>query len=526
MERVEAKHRKWRSFGKLDGRKMRAKSDNEAWGIEFRIGFTEGGDHAIPASFRGAKGDNQDLVLVGGDGLEEFPLEKVKFGGVEVAFKNRKLQVIAKVFAGFKDAGAAFVVGDIVADKVGGTHGGGGCEGRLAGEERNIFGYFSSENPGEDAELEFDCSAVTDFVVENGVRDQGVDALLVTLEEFFPARGAEIHGPTSGDEVVGGDESVIDGGDHGGLGDQGAKLFHDVEGKGGATVARLMIKSDIGIETDGGGGEGAIFGEETVSEGEKGVDGVGGWTPVSASKVEGKDDIGGAGGGRGGDAFEEVVVVVGVADETWELAKVGGGGGAFDAEELFERGGLEGVFAGLGEAKFGGFWGLDVVAHEEDAVIMNFASDELLGEAEAGDGIGGLPKLSNPGEDIFKGMPSGDAVEPSTQGKIGQGNFLIAEALDGLGGDLNLTKKGDVADIEDADFINETILLLHFNDGVVAPHAVALGVEVKGAFFVARGDQAPRGAICGCRCLGGIRGVEIGLKVGWRSVGEELGFVR
>ena len=187
MERAKAKHRKWRSFGKLDGRKMRAKSDNEAWGIEFRIGFTEGGDHAIPASFRGAKGDNQDLVLVGGDGLEELPLEKVKFGGVEVAFKNRKLQVIAEVFAGFEDASAAFVVGDIVADKVGRTHGGGGCEGRLAGEERNIFGNFSSENPGEDAELEFDRSAVTDFVVENGVSDQGVDALLVALEEFFPA---------------------------------------------------------------------------------------------------------------------------------------------------------------------------------------------------------------------------------------------------------------------------------------------------------------------------------------------------
>ena len=397
---------------------------------------------------------------------------------------------------------------------------------RLAGEERDVFGNFSCKNPGEDAELEFDRPTVADFVIKDGVGDQGVDALLVTLEEFFPARGVEIDGPTSGDEVVGGDESVIDGGDDGGLGDQGAKFFHDVEGEGGPTVAGLVIEADIGIETDGGGGEGAIFGKEAVSEGKKGVNGVGGWTPVSASEVEGKGGMGRAGRGRGDDPFEEVVVVVvGVADEAGELAKVGSGGGAFDAEEFFERGGLEGVFAGLSEAEFGGFWGLDVVAHEEDAVIMDLATDKLLGKAEAGDGIGGLPKLSNPGEDIFKGMPSGDAVKPTAHGKIGQGNFLSTEALDGLGGDLDVTKDGDVADIENADFIDETILLLHFNDGVVAPHAVALGVEVKGAFFVARGDQSPRGTICGCLCIGGSRGVEIGLEVGRRSVGEELGFV-
>jgi len=120
------KHRNWRSFGKLSGKEMRKKSDDEARGIEFRIGFAEGSDHAIPASFRGTKGNNQDLVLVGGDGLEEFSLKKVEFGGVEVAFKNRKLQMIAEVFAGFEDAGSAFIVGDIVTDKVGGSHGRGG----------------------------------------------------------------------------------------------------------------------------------------------------------------------------------------------------------------------------------------------------------------------------------------------------------------------------------------------------------------------------------------------------------------
>ncbi len=160
--------------------------------------------------------------------------------------------------------------------------GGGGI---LAGEEGAVGGDFLGEGFCEDAGLDFEGAAVGDLVVEDGVADEVVHALFVGEVEAFAPVGGEVDGFAGGDEVVWGDHAVVDGGEDGGVGDEGAKFFHEVEGEGGATGADLVVETEGGVEADGEEGDGAVFCEDGVGEGEQGVDGVGGGAAVAVVEV-------------------------------------------------------------------------------------------------------------------------------------------------------------------------------------------------------------------------------------------------
>ena len=81
--------------------------------------------------------------------------------------------------------------------------------------------------------------------------------------------------------------TTSEGGEDGGVDDDGAELLHEVEGEGGLAVAELVVEAAVGVEADGRGGDGEVLGEERVAEGEEGVDGVGGGASVAGLEAEG-----------------------------------------------------------------------------------------------------------------------------------------------------------------------------------------------------------------------------------------------
>ena len=64
----------------------------------------------------------------------------------------------------------------------------------------------------------------------------------------------------------------------------------------------------------------------------------------------------------------------------------------------------------------------------------------------------------------------------------------FAEGLNGLGGDLDVAKEGEVRDVVDAHFLEHGAIFLHLEQLLLATDAQPRGVEVERAGVVASGD--------------------------------------
>ncbi len=104
------------------GRKVYQLND-VAGGVHLAVGESQCGDDAIAAAFRGAEIDEQYLVLLGVDDFGKMPFQCHFFTGGQVAFKDGILEVISKILARFENVAQPFVIGDIVGDDVGVSHG-------------------------------------------------------------------------------------------------------------------------------------------------------------------------------------------------------------------------------------------------------------------------------------------------------------------------------------------------------------------------------------------------------------------
>ena len=86
------------------------------------VGLAEGGDDALAAAVAGAKVDEEDLVLAVVDDAAELLAAADEVAGGELALEDGELEVVAEAAHGLEDAAEALVVGDVVADEVGGAH--------------------------------------------------------------------------------------------------------------------------------------------------------------------------------------------------------------------------------------------------------------------------------------------------------------------------------------------------------------------------------------------------------------------
>ncbi len=96
--------------------------DDEARRVDAGVRFAESGDHAVSPPFCGAKIDKENLVLGVVDDVAEFAAELDEIGWSELALEDGVLEVIAPAAHNLEDAPQAFVVGDVVANKVRRAH--------------------------------------------------------------------------------------------------------------------------------------------------------------------------------------------------------------------------------------------------------------------------------------------------------------------------------------------------------------------------------------------------------------------
>lgn len=112
-------------FERIDGGvDSEARLDDDAWRIQGRIRLTERGDHAVAMPFGRTEVDEEDLVLTVMDQFTKGVPALGEVDGSELAFKDRKLQVIAVVAHGPKNAPKPLVVAHVIANEVGVAHGG------------------------------------------------------------------------------------------------------------------------------------------------------------------------------------------------------------------------------------------------------------------------------------------------------------------------------------------------------------------------------------------------------------------
>jgi len=116
-------------------------------------------------------------------------------------------------------------------------------------------------------------------------------------------------------EAIGADLLAIDESEGEPVGQDGSKLFHEVEGEPGSAWSVTMEKADGGVEADGFQGAGGIVAQQDVEERKKGVHG-----------VEGRATAAG---------WETKVFFLG-QDEVIENGEIEFGTGAFHAAELLQ----------------------------------------------------------------------------------------------------------------------------------------------------------------------------------------------
>ena len=354
---------------------------------------------------------------------------------------------------------------------------------RSASDEDRVIGDLSFHASGQQAGLDFEQAPVADTILEQRVGDKSIHALFVGAVEGLAAFGFQEDGGAGLEEVFFGDHPGVDGLNDGRVGDQGTEGLHEVEGEGGAAEAGLVVEAHHGVEADGVTGDGEVFGEEAVGEGEQGVDGVAGRAAVAAIEIEAE--------GRRGVRFAFGF------DESAEGAEIEARGVAFEAEELIEGLSLEGLFGHEFHVDEEALVGLEVIAEDECALVADLAGDEGAGEAEAEPGFGGEAELHLAEEDVLGDQAGGDAVEPAALGEIADGDFVFAEGLDGLGGDLDVAHEVELAEVVHAEFLNGFVLVLDDKDFAGAADPEALGIDVGGAEIGARGEEAADGGVFG-----------------------------
>jgi hypothetical protein len=95
---------------------------NDAGREDGRVRYPERGDDALAPAFGGTEIDEEDLILVVVNDGGQFGAEPDEVGGIQLAFENGVLEVVAITAHDLKDLSEAFVVAYVVADEVGFSH--------------------------------------------------------------------------------------------------------------------------------------------------------------------------------------------------------------------------------------------------------------------------------------------------------------------------------------------------------------------------------------------------------------------
>src|SRR6266404_5860282 len=101
-----------------------------------------------------------------------------------------------------------------------------------------------------------------------------------------------------------------------------------------------------------------------------------------------------------------------------------------------------------------------MISHYHRAMIANLPMNNLLRERQTSRRIAGEAELFDAQKHILERVPPRDSVKPAAHREIGDRNFLIAERLNGLGRNLDVTKQRDVREVPNSHFFNDLVLVL------------------------------------------------------------------
>lgn len=190
-------------------------------------------------------------------------------------------------------------------------------------------------------------------------------------------------------EILDGDLLSIEKCEHGAIGKDGTKFFHQIEGERGTPGSVAMEKSALRIEAHGFAGRAAVVHEDDVKKREQSIHGIEGWAA--------------------GASFDLQLWIAG-GDELGKGLEIECGAVALNAANAIERGGavevgdaLENGIAGAEE--YGAAVGVLIAvvaggAHEDLAAVMKFRGDHIGGNG-AGGGFGiGAAVLFTAEEDV------------------------------------------------------------------------------------------------------------------------------
>ena len=102
------------------------------------------------------------------------------------------------------------------------------------------------------------------------------------------------------------------------------------------------------------------------------------------------------------------------------------------------------------------------------------------------------PELFHPGEDVLQLVPPRDTVEPAAHGEVSHRDFQLTEHLDGLGRNLDITKKRHVRHVTGPDFFQRLLGFLDHEQFLGAADAQPRRVEVQHALVIAGGHESAR----------------------------------
>ncbi len=225
---------------------------------------------------------------------------------------------------------------------------------------------------------------------------QRIHPLLETLKELLPSGGVEIHRPPGRHEIARRDIAAVNRRQHRGLRDQWPEFLHQIQCQRRAAMPWLMVKANIGIKAHRARGQRAFLRQQAVSQREHGVHGICGRTPVTRRKIEGKRHLGRRRLGRRLDSFQEILFLNALANETTELLEIDRRRRPLHPQQLLQRARRHRVIARLAQPQLRPLRRLGVIAHEENAMIVNLPPYELPGQPQATHRVRRVPELLDP----------------------------------------------------------------------------------------------------------------------------------
>ncbi len=112
-------------------------------------------------------------------------------------------------------------------------------------------GDVAADVGGEHAGLDFEHPAIAHLVAEDRVRHDGCLSLFVGLEESFAALFGEVAGFAPDQEILRRQAAGVDERQHDRIGNDGAELFHQIEGERRFAVPAHVEEAAIRVEADG-----------------------------------------------------------------------------------------------------------------------------------------------------------------------------------------------------------------------------------------------------------------------------------